>query len=456
MARLKNLVLIGISGSGKTVMGKRLAHRLSREFIDLDSLIQEREGLSIPQIFEERGEEGFRRAETEAVKAVSGCRGAIIACGGGAVLKEINMELLSQNGTILFMNRRIQDILSRVNLENRPLLSKTPEKLHEQYRERLPLYEKYGDLQVRCDGTPNGILDHLTHISRLEQRDKRLAVIGDPIAHSLSPDIHLPAMRPFLKSLSYDRIRVLRGEFPQWFARIRERGLDGFNVTMPYKKAIIPLLDRIDKEASELGSVNTVVRKKGELWGYSTDGKGFARALASVGESFRGSAVTIIGSGGAAVTIAMRAAKEGARELHLVARDLSKARDIAGKIKESYQTDSYLHSFLNMDGDGSEWNSRIIINATPLGMEGIKEGFPRFDFLDLVKEDAILCDLIYSPTKTKLLVEAGKRGLRTLGGINMLIEQALEADRLYLGAEIMRVKAYNRVIDNLRGKVEEL
>ncbi len=453
---MKNIVLIGISGSGKTGMGKRLAHRLSREFIDLDSLIEEREGSGIPEIFAARGEAGFRLAETEAIKAISGSKDAIIACGGGAVLKEINMELLSQNGIVVFMDRRVKDILRRVNLESRPLLNKAPEKLYKLHRERLPLYERYADFRVRCDGRPGAILHRLTQISRLEQRDMRLAVIGDPIAHSLSPDIHITALEPFLRSLSYERNKVARDELPQWFARIKNGELEGFNVTMPHKKVIIPLLDHIDKEASELGSVNTVVRKNGEFWGYSTDGKGFARALASEGKRFKGSAVTIIGSGGAAVTIAMRAAREGARELHIVARDRAKAQDIARKIKEYYGTDSCLHPFLNRDGNGSEWDSSIIINATPLGMEGIEEDFPHYDFLDLVEEGAIICDLIYSPAKTRFLMEAENRGLRTLGGINMLIEQALEADSLYLGAEIMRIKAYNRIIGDLKGKVEGL
>ena len=118
---MKNIVLIGISGSGKTSMGRRLAKRLSREFIDLDSLIQQREGLSIPRIFEERGEEGFRLAETEAIRAVSDSRNAVIACGGGVIIKEINMQLLSQNGIIVFMSRPVKDILERVNLNARPL-----------------------------------------------------------------------------------------------------------------------------------------------------------------------------------------------------------------------------------------------------------------------------------------------------------------------------------------------
>jgi len=183
---MKNIVLIGISGSGKTGMGKRLAHRLSREFIDLAA----------------RGEAGFRLAETEAIKAISGSKDAIIACGGGAVLKEINMELLSQNGIVVFMDRRVKDILRRVNLESRPLLNKAPEKLYKLHRERLPLYERYADFRVRCDGRPGAILHRLTQISRLEQRDMRLAVIGDPIAHSLSPDIHITARSPGMNCLN--------------------------------------------------------------------------------------------------------------------------------------------------------------------------------------------------------------------------------------------------------------
>jgi shikimate dehydrogenase len=451
--KMKNIVLIGISGSGKTSMGRRLAKRLSREFIDLDSLIQRREGLSIPQIFEERGEEGFRLAESEAIKAISHSRNAVIACGGGVVIKEINMHLLSQNGIVVFMSRPVKEILEQVNLNARPLLREAPEKLYELYNQRLPLYKKYADFEVCNKGHPGKVLRQLNRIARLEQREMRLAVIGDPIGHSLSPDIHIPAIQPFFKSLIYERTKVAPEELSQWVTQAREAGLNGFNVTMPHKETILPLLDVVDKEAALLESVNTVVERGGKLWGYNTDGEGFFKSLAHMGEGFKDYAVTIMGSGGAAVTIAMKAAGKGAKELHLVARNREKAQKICQKIESTYKTKCYLHPFLEAGGDRGQWESRIIINTTPLGMEGIKNDFPEFDFLDRVGKNTLLCDLIYSP-KTNFLMEGEKRGLRTLGGIHMLIEQALEADRLYIGAEIMRERAYKRIMDHLTGKVE--
>ena len=124
----------------------------------------------------------------------------------------------------------------------------------------------------------------------------QLAVIGDPIDHSLSPDIHIPSIGPFFKSFAYERRRVVPEDLSRWVIQVRGPGIDGFNVTMPHKEAILPLLDLIDKEAEALGSVNTVVKKGGKLWGYNTDGEGFFKALEHMGEDFKNSAVTILGS----------------------------------------------------------------------------------------------------------------------------------------------------------------
>ncbi len=451
---MKNIVLIGMPGSGKTTVGKILAEKLSLEFIDLDSLIVFRQGKSIPQIFEEQGEEGFRRAETEAVREVFQSRGVVIACGGGVVTKEINMHLLSQKGIVIFMNRPVEDVLKRVNLNTRPLLRNDPDKFHVLHRERLPLYRKYADFEVNCGQEKSKVLKQLTHISQLSRMEIKLAVIGDPIDHSLSPHIHIPAIQPFVESVSYERVRIEKDHLEKWITDARGTGLWGFNVTMPHKEAILPFLDRADKETRELRSANTVVNRKGALWGYSTDGTGFCSALASGGESFKGAVVTVIGSGGAAVTIAMKAAEKGARELHLSARDRDKAAKIAQKIQSLYGLECRLHPFPEPGIRDFTEDTDILINATPLGMKGMGGDFPGFDFLDRLKEGTLVCDLIYSPVKTRLLREAEMRKLRTLGGISMLIEQALEADRLYLGADIMREKAYKRVIDNLRGKVE--
>ena len=276
--RMKNIVLIGISGSGKTAVGERLARRLSREFIDLDSFISNREESSIEQIFNERGEEGFRLAETEAAKVAAGRKNAVIACGGGVVLKKTNMEALSRNGIVIFMNRPIKDILENVDLKDRPLLKDIPEKLYALYRDREVLYDKYADFEVNCAEGRDKTLEQLIRISGLEQSKKKLAVIGDPISQSLSPDIHIPALRPFVKSISYERAEVKKGSLSRWIPEAGRVALDGFNVTMPHKEDIIGFLDRIDEEAQEAGSVNTVVKRDGSLWGYNTDGDGFAGA----------------------------------------------------------------------------------------------------------------------------------------------------------------------------------
>jgi shikimate dehydrogenase len=98
----------------------------------------------------------------------------------------------------------------------------------------------------------------------------------------------------------------------------------------------------------------------------------------------------------------------------------------------------------------------IVINATPLGMAGVEGDYPDFGFLDQLRPGTLLCDLVYSPSKTNLLLEGQNRGLRTLGGLPMLIYQALLADRLFLQAEFKMHGAYKRVIDNLKGKVDLL
>ncbi len=479
---MKNIVLIGISGSGKTIIGRQLAQTLRREFIDLDSLIVEREGRGIAEMFEKSGEEGFRQAETRAINSVARRDNAVIACGGGAVIKKENMSLLSQNGIIVFLNRSVENILKRVDLKDRPLLRQEPGKLYAIYRERLPLYEKYADLQVSLEHREE-VLRQLIHISTLCEKEKRLAVIGDPIDHSLSPQIHTAAIGPFLKSLKYEKVKVERSGLAEWMENPARSEYDGFNVTMPHKEDIIPFIDRIDEEAEKMGSVNTIVNRGGELWGFSTDGEGFAAALKSIGRSFEGTEVAIIGSGGAAATIAMKAAREGASKIHIMARSRGKSIGILHKVEAAYGSTGgadretvgsadhetmrkplcYLHPFprenpgsIPADSAENPQNSQIIVNATSLGMKGTGEDYPDFSFLNNFGPDAVICDIVYDPEKTGLMEEAEKRGFETLGGIHMLIEQALKSDCLYLDVEINRAKAYNRVVDSLKGRLGEI
>ena len=135
-----NIVLIGMPSAGKTTIGKMLEERMQKEFIDLDDVIIEKAGKSIPEIFEESGEAGFRAIETEAAIEVSKLNNKIIATGGGTIKHKVNMDYLRQNGITIFIDRDVDKLIS--SDPNRPL-SKSSDALQKMHAERLPLYQKY-------------------------------------------------------------------------------------------------------------------------------------------------------------------------------------------------------------------------------------------------------------------------------------------------------------------------
>ena len=135
-----NIVLIGMPSSGKTTIGKMLAKRMQKEFIDLDDKIIEKAGKSIPEIFTESGEAGFRAIETEVAIELAKTNNKIIATGGGTVKHKVNMDYLRQNGITIFIDRDVDKLISAD--PNRPL-SSSKEALHKMYTERIALYRKY-------------------------------------------------------------------------------------------------------------------------------------------------------------------------------------------------------------------------------------------------------------------------------------------------------------------------
>ena len=141
-AEKENIVLIGMPGCGKSTIGQALAEKLGRRFVDIDRLLVAREGRSIPGIFEEGGEELFRRIEIEAVAALNHETGIVIACGGGVVTREENYYSLAENGRLVFINRDIEVLPT----DGRPLSQSTP--LARMYAQRLPLYRSWCDLEV--------------------------------------------------------------------------------------------------------------------------------------------------------------------------------------------------------------------------------------------------------------------------------------------------------------------
>ena len=169
----RNLVLIGLPGSGKSTVGRALADLLGRDFVDLDDRVIERDGRSISEIFAQSGEHAFRELESAAVKEASECRGLVIATGGGCVLREQNVRRLRRHGRMIFLDRTPDQLTPTAG---RPLAD-TREKLARLYRERLPLYREAADLTVdyyapaELPSPPARVAEHILTLLRSPEED---------------------------------------------------------------------------------------------------------------------------------------------------------------------------------------------------------------------------------------------------------------------------------------------
>ena len=148
---MKNIVLIGMPGCGKTTFGKRLARRLSLSFYDADEVLEQREQRTIKNFFAE-SEDAFRSAETRTLAYLSELEGVIIATGGGAVKRAENMELLKRNGAVVFLDRKPEQILGNIEGDARPLLAADKQRIFKLYEERIDLYRKYADKIITNSG----------------------------------------------------------------------------------------------------------------------------------------------------------------------------------------------------------------------------------------------------------------------------------------------------------------
>ena len=151
---MKNIVLIGMPGCGKTTIGRILAARTGRLFIDCDSILEEAAGLSIPEIFKQEGEAGFRIRETGVLQSLSIQSDLVIATGGGCVTREENYTLLKRNGIIIFVERDICQLAR----EGRPLSAGN---LKDMYHHRLPLYRRFAGMTILNDGSADNTADKI-------------------------------------------------------------------------------------------------------------------------------------------------------------------------------------------------------------------------------------------------------------------------------------------------------
>jgi len=248
---------------------------------------------------------------------------------------------------------------------------------------------------------------------------KLLGVFGYPIGHTLSPKLHSFLAEKTNSDIAYLAFLVSPDELGEKFNAAKDLGAIGLNITVPHKIHIMDYLDVIDSAAQKIGAVNTVV-KKDDLWhGYNTDGIGFLKALTLNNVEVTGKNILMLGAGGGARAVAYTLAENGAKTITITARTQEKA-DSIGALIEKY-TDCKYYSEPNYDK-----HYDIIINTTPLGMTPHEDKNP-FDRFDIITDDTVCCDLIYSPWETLFLKEAKCRGAKTINGFGMLVFQGIYA-----------------------------
>lgn len=160
----KNIVLIGMPGSGKTTLGKQLASRLGRTFVDADDFVVQLEGKTIADMFAV-SEEYFRDAETRAAQELAKRRGLVVACGGGVIKRSVNIEIFKETGVVIFLDRSPDDIVTDVDVASRPLLKDGKQKVYDLYDERIALYRSAADYTIVNDKKAEEILDKLVRLS---------------------------------------------------------------------------------------------------------------------------------------------------------------------------------------------------------------------------------------------------------------------------------------------------
>ena len=256
--------------------------------------------------------------------------------------------------------------------------------------------------------------------------EKNFALIGYPLGHSMSPEIHNELFKAMNINGGYELVQISPERLEDSFAELKKLG--GFNVTIPHKTNIIPFLDELSENAKLFGAVNTVEIKDGKVKGHNTDCIGFLRALEGAGIDLKGR-VLICGCGGVSRMFAFESALAGC-EITFAIREssLEKCKTLCGELKDKLGADSKI---VFLDNAGEDYD--LIINGTPLGM------FPNAENCPLekktVESSKAVFDSIYNPAETVLLRYAKEAGIKYQNGLSMLVWQAAAAQEIWNGVK---------------------
>jgi shikimate dehydrogenase len=242
---------------------------------------------------------------------------------------------------------------------------------------------------------------------------KKYLVIGNPIEHSLSPKLHNHWIKKNNIDAVYDKKQLNENDIEGTILKVRNGEIDGINVTIPFKKSVIPYLDQLTPLANEAQSVNTIYKEKNKVIGHNTDVGGFELGLKRINYSVKNKKVFILGGGGVVSSIILALKKMGSSKIILSNRTKEKAEDL-----------KKIYSDLEIIDWGETPDFNVIINATSLGLKNHDE--IKLDYTD-IGSNKLFYDVIYNPRQTKFLSKAKQFGNQIENGKMMFVYQAHQA-----------------------------
>jgi len=265
----------------------------------------------------------------------------------------------------------------------------------------------------------------------------RLGVLGDPVAHSLSPQMQNAALEATGLDMRYARFQIAPGELPAALQLLPALDFIGVNLTVPHKVAAMNLVDDLDETARQIDAVNTVKVEGGKLRGFNTDGSGFARAIREeFSVDLRDLRVLVMGAGGAARAIALQCAREDCERLVIANRDPEKASQLVGSLREFFTGPRVLGPVARLQAVGMDeaalrfqiGNTDLVVNATPLGLNrGDAAPIP----VRLLAPHLMVYDTVYGSGPTALVSGAVEAGARAANGRSMLLHQGALAFEIW-------------------------
>ncbi|UCE97404.1 MAG: shikimate dehydrogenase [Dehalococcoidia bacterium] len=276
-------------------------------------------------------------------------------------------------------------------------------------------------------------------------------LIGDPVVHSVSPVMHNASFKKLGLDYIYLPFKVETHNLYGAIAGVKTLGIRGFNVTIPHKVAVIPLLDELESLAMKIGAVNTIVNDEGCFKGYNTDADGFLKALLEKDIQPKGKKAIVLGAGGASRAISFILAEKGAEIVILNRKlELNWALELANKISLFSKTEARAMELTDDNLSLALDAADILVNATSVGMS------PNIDRSlvpkNLLKPGLVVFDAVYNPLKTRLLSDAELAGAKTISGIEMLVWQGALAFELWTGfrapLDVMKKEAIKLLKDH--------